>query len=61
LIIDDWGPEPLNAEQRSDLLEIVDDRCDEREQRALLRAILKGIIAFRKRCPRILMRTPRMA
>jgi IstB-like ATP binding protein len=25
-IIDDWGPEPLNAEQRRDLLEIVDDR-----------------------------------
>jgi DNA replication protein DnaC len=28
LIIDDWGPEPLNPEQRRDLLEIVDDRCD---------------------------------
>jgi DNA replication protein DnaC len=28
LIIDDGGPEPLNAEQRRDLLEIVDDRCD---------------------------------
>jgi DNA replication protein DnaC len=28
LIIDDWGPEILNAEQRRDLLEIVDDRCD---------------------------------
>jgi DNA replication protein DnaC len=28
LIIDDWGPEPLNAEQRRDLLEIVDDRCE---------------------------------
>lgn len=28
LIIDDWGPEPLNAEQRRDLLEIVDDRYD---------------------------------
>jgi len=28
LIIDDWGPEALNAEQRRDLLEIVDDRCD---------------------------------
>ena len=26
LIIDDWGPEPLNAEQRRDLMEIVDDR-----------------------------------
>ncbi len=26
LIIDDWVPEPLNAEQRRDLLEIVDDR-----------------------------------
>jgi DNA replication protein DnaC len=26
LIIDDWGPEPLNVEQRWDLLEIVDDR-----------------------------------
>ena len=28
LIIDDWGPEPLNPEQRRDLLEIVDDRDD---------------------------------
>ena len=28
LIIDDWGPEPLNAEQRRDLLEIVDDRYE---------------------------------
>lgn len=28
LIIDDWGPEPLSAEQRRDLLEIVDDRDD---------------------------------
>src|SRR4249920_2433539 len=28
LIIDDWGPEPLSTEQRRDLLEIVDDRCD---------------------------------
>ena len=28
LIIDDWGPEPLSAEQRRDLLEIVDDRYD---------------------------------
>jgi DNA replication protein DnaC len=28
LIIDDWGPEPLNAEQRRDLLEVVDDRYD---------------------------------
>jgi DNA replication protein DnaC len=26
LILDDWGPEPLTAEQRRDLLEIVDDR-----------------------------------
>jgi DNA replication protein DnaC len=26
LILDDWGPEPLNAEQRRDLLEIVEDR-----------------------------------
>lgn len=26
LIIDDWGPEPLSAEQRRDLLELVDDR-----------------------------------
>src|SRR6201992_2836355 len=26
LIIDDWGPEPLNTEQRRDLLEIVEDR-----------------------------------
>jgi DNA replication protein DnaC len=28
LIIDDWGPEPLAAEQRRDLLEIVDDRYE---------------------------------
>ncbi len=28
LIIDDWGPEPLTAERRRDLLEIVDDRYD---------------------------------
>jgi DNA replication protein DnaC len=28
LILDDWGPEPLNAEQRRDLLEIVEDRYD---------------------------------
>ncbi len=28
VIIDDWGPESLNAEQRRDLLEIVDDRYD---------------------------------
>ena len=28
LIIDDWGPEPLSAEQRRDLLEIVDDRYE---------------------------------
>jgi DNA replication protein DnaC len=26
LILDDWGPEPLNAEQRRDLLEVIDDR-----------------------------------
>ena len=26
LILDDWGPEPLSAEQRRDLMEIVDDR-----------------------------------
>ena len=26
LIIDDWGPEPLLAEQQRDLLEIVEDR-----------------------------------
>jgi DNA replication protein DnaC len=26
LILDDWGPEPLNADQRRDLLEIVEDR-----------------------------------
>ncbi|WP_163364409.1 ATP-binding protein, partial [Escherichia coli] len=25
---DDWGPEPLSAEQRRDLLEIVEDRYD---------------------------------
>ena len=28
LIVDDWGPEPLNAKQRRDLREIVDDRDD---------------------------------
>jgi DNA replication protein DnaC len=28
LILDDWGPEPLNSEQRRDLLEIVEDRYD---------------------------------
>jgi len=28
LILDDWGLEPLTAEQRHDLLEIVDDRHD---------------------------------
>ncbi len=26
LILDDWGPEPLTAEQRRDLLEIIEDR-----------------------------------
>jgi DNA replication protein DnaC len=30
LILDDWGPEQLNAEQRRDLLEIVEDRYDTR-------------------------------
>ncbi|MET4323259.1 DNA replication protein DnaC [Bradyrhizobium sp. JR4.1] len=25
LILDEWGPEPLTADQRRDLLEIVDD------------------------------------
>ena len=30
LILDDWGPEQLNAEQRRDLLEIVEDRYDVR-------------------------------
>lgn len=28
LILDDWGPEPLTADQCRDLLEIVDDRYD---------------------------------
>ncbi len=28
IIVDDWGPEPLTAEQARDLLEIVDDRYD---------------------------------
>jgi DNA replication protein DnaC len=28
LILDDWGPEALNAEQRRDILEIVEDRYD---------------------------------
>ncbi len=30
LILDDWGPETLNADQRRDLLEIVEDRHDHR-------------------------------
>jgi IstB-like ATP binding protein len=30
LVLDDRGPEPLNAEQRRDLLEIVEDRYDPR-------------------------------
>ena len=30
LILDDWGPEALNAEQRRDLLEIIDDRHEMR-------------------------------
>lgn len=30
LILDDWGPETLNAEQRRDLLEIVEDRHETR-------------------------------
>jgi DNA replication protein DnaC len=30
LVLDDWGPEPLNADQRRDLLEIVEDRYDAR-------------------------------
>lgn len=28
LILDDWGPERLNASQRRDLMEIVEDRYD---------------------------------
>jgi DNA replication protein DnaC len=28
LVLDDWGPQQLNAEQRRDLLEIVEDRYD---------------------------------
>ena len=28
LVLDDWGPQQFNAEQRRDLLEIVDDRYD---------------------------------
>lgn len=28
LVLDGWGPEPLTADQRRDLLEIVDDRYD---------------------------------
>ena len=28
LILDDWGPEPLNPDQRRDFLEIVEDRYD---------------------------------
>ena len=30
LILDDWGPEQLTAEQRRDVLEIVEDRYDKR-------------------------------
>jgi DNA replication protein DnaC len=30
LILDDWGPETLNSEQRRDLLEIIEDRYDTR-------------------------------
>ena len=30
LILDDWGPEPLDAEQRRDLLEIIEDRYESR-------------------------------
>ena len=30
LILDDWGPEKLNDEQRRDLLEIVEDRYEKR-------------------------------
>lgn len=30
LVLDDWGLEPLNAEQRRDLLEVLDDRYDRR-------------------------------
>src|SRR4029077_18529346 len=29
-ILDDWGPEPLDADQRRDLLEIVEDRYEAR-------------------------------
>ncbi|MBB3705702.1 DNA replication protein DnaC [Aminobacter aminovorans] len=30
LILDDWGPEKLNDDQRRDLLEIVEDRYERR-------------------------------
>ena len=30
LVLDDRGPEPLTADQRRDLLEIVDDRYEKR-------------------------------
>ncbi len=30
IVLDDWGPEPLTAEQRRDLLEIVEDRYEAR-------------------------------
>lgn len=30
LILDDWGPEPLDADQRRDLLQIVEDRYEAR-------------------------------
>jgi DNA replication protein DnaC len=30
LILDDWGPEPFDADQRRDLLEIIEDRYEAR-------------------------------
>jgi IstB-like ATP binding protein len=47
IIIDDWGPEPLTAEQRRDLLEIVDDRYD-KGSLLITSQVLRG--APRKTC-----------
>ncbi len=45
LVVDDWGPEPLNAEQRSDLLEIVDDRGGKGALAAVLELAREGVLA----------------
>ncbi|WP_246516032.1 ATP-binding protein [Bradyrhizobium diversitatis] len=45
LILDDWGPEPLDADQRRDLLEIVEDRYNParlRHQPAARRSLVRN-------------------